>query len=166
MHTGTQTTLALTLPTGEVINTCKDFHYLGVEVSSPDALIANRRALAWKAAHIFKSSASDTTKVSLFCATVEPVFLYGLDTIPMTVSRELHINASYRRMLRFALNIRFPAIISNVALLNRAGVPDFAITLQQKRLKLLGHTLRNDVQRRNTALLSTPFALTLRHPSH
>uniref|UniRef100_A0A1I8FCE3 Protein kinase domain-containing protein n=1 Tax=Macrostomum lignano TaxID=282301 RepID=A0A1I8FCE3_9PLAT len=46
---------------------------------------------AWRAAHllreVFSSAANDDLKMRLFRAAVEPIFLYGLEAVPMTDSR-------------------------------------------------------------------------------
>uniref|UniRef100_A0A1I8II55 WD_REPEATS_REGION domain-containing protein n=1 Tax=Macrostomum lignano TaxID=282301 RepID=A0A1I8II55_9PLAT len=71
-----------------------DFRYLGSLVMSPDSIIADRRSQAWRAAHLlrevsFSLAANDDLKMRLFRPAVGPIFLYGLEAVPMTDSRGL-----------------------------------------------------------------------------
>ena len=45
---------ALALPTGEAISRCDDFRYLGSRLASPDSIVADRRAQAWRASHLLR----------------------------------------------------------------------------------------------------------------
>ena len=163
MHIGSESAPALSLPSGESIATCEDFTYLGSRLMSPDAIIAGRRALAWRAAHllraIFHSSARDVLKVRLFRSAVEPIFFYGLEAIPLTPSREGALNASHRALLRYALGIHFPQRLPSRELMAKAGLPLASDSLRRRRQKLLGHCLR--CYGRGEL---NPLALTLLHP--
>ena len=165
MHIGTMTSPDLQLPTGETISVCDDFKYLGAQVLSPDSLFADRRAQAWRAAHmlrpVFNSNATDGTKIRLFRATVESILLYSLETIPMTASREMTINSSFRRMLRFALGIHYPSILTNEELQARSGVPELSAILRRRRLMLVGHILREDARHLADGEPRTPLPLIL-----
>lgn len=166
MHIGTATAPSLRLPTGEEVKTCDDFRYLGAQVMSPDCLFADRRTQAWKAAialkPIFHSSAADATKVRLFRAAVESVLVYGLEAVPIPPSRAGIIDASYRRLLRYALGIHYPDTVSNQQLKSLSGVPDLSETLRKRRLSLLGHVLRDDCRRLADGGPRTPLSLVLR----
>ena len=166
MHIGTYTAPSLHLPTGEEIEVCHDFKYLGAQILSPDSSFADRRAQAWRAAlalkPIFHSTATDATKIKLFRATVEPILTYSLEAIPMTETRERITDASFRRLQRFALGIHYPEKLSNLELKARTCVPDLSRILRQRRLTTLGHTLRDDARRRVTGdQTRTPLALIL-----
>lgn len=163
LHIGNDTSTVITLPGGEPVSQCQDFRYLGSIISSPTAIISERRAQAWRASHLlrkfFNSSASDDSKKQLFRAAVEPILLYGLEGVPMTATREKTIDAHYRALLRYALGIHFPERISSRDLMSRTGVPELSDTLRRRRQRLIGHGLRN--YHRGCA---TPLALVLLNP--
>lgn len=123
-----------------------------------------KRALAWRAAHflrhLFHSSAREDVKVRLFQSAVEPIFFYGLEAVPMTPSREHSLNAALRALLRHTLRIHYPQCISSRELMAKAGLAPASVSLQRRRLRLVGHCLR--CHRRGEA---NPLALTLLHPS-
>jgi hypothetical protein len=163
LHVGTTDASALRLPTGELVTVCEDFTYLGSRLMSPDSIVAERRAQAWRAAYllraIFNSSARDTLKIRLFRAAVESILLYSLEAVPLTPSREQALDASYRSLLRHALGIHYPNRISSRQLMARAGVPSASDTLRRRRQMLLGHCLRSHGRGE-----MNPLALTLLHP--
>ena len=146
LHVGFSNTPALLLPNGESISTCEDFSYLGSRLMNPDNIIAERKAQAWRAAFLlrslFNSAAKDEWKIRLFRSAVEPILLYSLEAVPLTPSRERALDASYRRLLRYALGIHFPERLSSQRLKLRTGVPPISDTLRRRRQMLLGHCLR------------------------
>jgi hypothetical protein len=163
LHVGFDTTATLSLPSGEQIQECEDVKYLGSLLLSPEAIIADRRAQAWRASHLlrkfFNSTARDDSKVRLFRAAVEPILLYGLEAVPMTATRERSLDAHYRALLRNALGIHYPQTLSSRDLMSRAGVPELHLTLRRRRQRLLGHCLRSHGRGR-----TIPLALALLHP--
>ena len=163
LHVGFDDASDLRLPNGETIAFCEDFTYLGSRVMRPDAIVAERRAQAWRAAYLlralFNSSARDALKVRLFRSAVEPILLYGMEAVPMTPSRENAIDASYRALLRYALGVHFPDRVATRRLMTRVGAPPLSLTLRRRRQMLLGHCLRCH----NRGELN-PLALTLLHP--
>ena len=112
LHVGYHTSASLILPGGGTVKNCRDFKYLGSLVISPEAIISDRRAQAWRASHLlrryFNSAAADNSKVRLFRAAVEPILLYGLEAVPMTPSREQDLDAHYRALLRNAIGVHYP----------------------------------------------------------
>ena len=58
------------VPTGEAITTCEDFTYLGSQMISPDRLVTERRAQAWRASYLlgapFNSSGRAALEVRFF----------------------------------------------------------------------------------------------------
>ena len=155
-------TPAIVLPTGETITQCDDFRYLGSKLVSPDSIVSDRRAQAWRASHllraVFHSSAQDGTKAKLFRAVVEPILLYGLEAVPMTETRERSLDASHRSLLRYALGVHFPETLSCRALMERTGLPSASSSLRTRRQRLLGHCLRSYGRSRRI-----PLALVLLH---
>lgn len=153
---------------GDQINVCDNFKYLGVNILDPEQLFADRRRLAWIAAQslrsLFNSPASDTTKLRLFRAVVESVLLYGLEAVPMTDTRENIINRSHRCLMRFALGIHYPDLIPSDELYARTRVSPLNVTLRQRRLMLTGHVLREDARHIVEGESRTPLALMLAYP--
>ena len=162
LHIGFPDAPNLVLPSGESISKCQDFRYLGSKLVSPDSILADRKAQAWRASHllrpIFDSSARDKIKVKLFRATVESVLLYGLEAVPMTQTRELALDATYRSLLRSALGVHFPEKLTTRALMERTGLGPLSVTLRARRQRLLGHCLRSHGRGRRI-----PLALALLH---
>ena len=148
MHLGTDVRPTLTLPGGEVIRTCEEFKYLGVTTSVHDThrIYQERRQLSWAAARalqpIFQSGARDSLKIRLLQAAVEPIFLYGLEALPMPPSLEEKLDASHRQLQRCALGIRFPRRITTEDLLLRTKLSALKRTVRQRRLRVAGHVLR------------------------
>jgi hypothetical protein len=164
MHIGIQQPTDLQLPTGENIAQCDEFVYLGAKIMNVDDLVRQRRCLAWVAAKklsgVFNSDVSDSIKLGLFKAIVESVLSYGLETVPMPKSRAATLDAAHRSLLRFALGIHYPNVISNSDLVARAPTTTFGEILRRRRLALIGHTAR--ATRRDTP---TPLALAFMHPA-
>lgn len=163
LHVGFDTATPLSLPSGEIVTQCLDFRYLGCLVLSPEAIIADRRAQAWRASHLlrkfFSSTARDDSKVRLFRAAVEPILLYGLEAVPMTETRERSLDALYRGLLRNALGIHYPQKITTSELTARTGAPALRLTLRRRRQRLLGHCLRSHGRGR-----AIPLAMAVLHP--
>lgn len=163
LHIGTEGTPSLSLPSGEVIASCQDFKYLGVSVFSSDCLFADRRTQAWRAAHqlgkVFNSEALENTKLKLFKAIVEPILFYGLESVPITASREETMDASHRSLMRYALNIHYPETISSAALYQRTKILPLSTILRRRRLMLIGHCLRSSATDRQI-----PLCLVLQNP--
>ena len=76
---------------------------------------------------------------------VETTLLYNSETWAMTENQEESLNAFQRRLLRIALNIRYPKIISNAKLYNITKEIPISEKIKRRRLALLGHILRLDV---------------------
>ena len=116
------------------------------QVMRPETIILDRRTQAWRAMHqlrpIFSSSARDGLKMRLFRAAVEPILLYGLETVPTTDTRERILDAMHRNLLRHALGVRYPETLSSAQLMARAGMPPLSYTLRRRRQTPLGHCLR------------------------
>jgi hypothetical protein len=163
LHVGITGAPTLSLPSGDPITECQDFRYLGSLVVSPDSIIADRRAQAWRAADqlsdIFASTMDDRLKIRILRTAVEPIFLYSLEAVPITRSREDELNAAYRALLRYALNIRYPETVTNEALATKTGLSSISATLRQRRQRLLGHVLRRHGRGEHN-----PLAVVVMHP--
>uniref|UniRef100_A0A1I8HIG2 Reverse transcriptase domain-containing protein n=1 Tax=Macrostomum lignano TaxID=282301 RepID=A0A1I8HIG2_9PLAT len=163
LHVGADNAPPLTLPNGEAISTCSDFRYLGTLVMSPEAIIADRRTQAWRAMHhlrpIFTSGGRDDLKIHLFRAAVEPILLHGMEAVPMTTTRERALDAMHRNLLRKALGVRYPTVLSTAQLMARSKSPSLSATLRRRRQALLGHCLRRFARGDDN-----PLGLAILHP--
>jgi hypothetical protein len=125
----------------------KDCKKLGARLGDK-ADIARRRGLA---AATFKKLdklwqqhkvVSQKVRVELFRAYVEPILLYACGTWGYTNSELESLEAFHRRLLRRAINVRYPDSISNSALYSTTGVAPLGITITKARWELFGTVLR------------------------
>lgn len=128
------------------IKLCEDFSYLGSLMADSRVAFQHRRRLAWTATRsltpIFNSSAPQLLKARLFQAVVEPILLYGCESWPMCNTDQDQVNASHRALLRAALNIHWPAVISNDNLYSQSGLSPASTLIRHKRLVLFGKASR------------------------
>ena len=87
-------------------------------------MVQEKNGRAWfaigKLRTIFISKISDANKMRLSRAAVETITAYGLESVHMTRSLCRQIYASYRQMVRAALDITLPETISTAELTQRA----------------------------------------------
>ena len=85
---------------------------------------------------------SIATKVKTFNAFTASIFLYNSElwTITRTIAKQ--IDSFHRRMMRQAINIRWPKKISNVNLYNKTKVEPWSQTIKRRRLNWRGHLMR------------------------
>ena len=96
--------------------------------------------------HFFKSKRLSTKhKVKIYKTYVETTLLYNSETWAMTEKQEDSLNSFQRRLLRIALNIKYPKIISNSKLYSITKEIPISEKIKRRRLALLGHILRLDV---------------------
>ena len=81
-------------------------------------------------------------KIRLFLTFVEPILLYNSETWTLTGTLEKSINSFYRRLLRIAINHRYPKIIGNEKLYYLTKQTPLSEKIKKRRLALLGHMLR------------------------
>jgi hypothetical protein len=147
------------------IERCTKFTYLGAEMASSREAFLARRRLAWIAARklyqLFQSAARDEVKMLFYTAVVEPVFLYGAESWVMDTSLAEEVDCAQRSLLRYCLNIKWPAVISNKDLVQRSQVKPASVQLLRRRLLLLGSTVRNS----SSGGEPTPLAMVLQTPS-
>ena len=94
---------------------------------------------------IFESNRlSQKTKVRVFNAYISSIFLYNSELCALTPSIINKVNSFHRRLLRKALNIKWPRIETNENLYNRTKVEKWSKIIKQRRLSWLGHLLRLD----------------------
>ena len=82
------------------------------------------------------------TKLRIFNAYITPIALYNSHLWSMNASREGAIDAFQRRLLRHAINIRYPRRISNEALMNMTKETRWSQAIAYRRLVWFGHMMR------------------------
>ena len=145
---------------GNALNECSNFCYLGNEIANPRGAFIKRRQLAWTAAKkliaVWESNVSNKVKGLLFDSCVQSVLLYSIETLPLTQTLKAEIDASHRALLRFCLGIHFPQRVSNEDLYTLADIKPASKTLLRKRLQLYGYALRRP---------DIPLAIILSNPA-
>lgn len=128
--------IPLKLPDGSDIESVDDFIYLGSKSCSAQSVFRHRKALAWTAArklsNIWNSPVDNKAKIRLFNASVEPVFAYGLEALPLTTTMTTQLDAAHRNLARFAMGIHYPDTINNIALRN-VGVHALSTVVKERR---------------------------------
>ena len=128
-------TTVIKAASGQEIEQVDDFVYLGSRIMSAEKDFDVRKAKAWGACHqlktTWKSGMRRDLKIRVFRATVESVLLYGSEAWTISQSMTKRINGCYTRMLRMALNIRWPQIINNSDLYGNIPKPSVMIASEE-----------------------------------
>ena len=82
------------------------------------------------------------TKVRTFNVFAASIFLYNSELWTITIKTANGIDSFHRRMLRQAINIRWPKKISSQKLYEITKVEAWSKTIKRRRLKWLGHLMR------------------------
>ena len=100
---------------------------------------------------------SQKVRVELFRAYVEPILLYACGTWGYTSLELESLEAFHRRLLRRAINVRYPDSISNSALYKTTGISPLGVTITKTRWELFGMMLRlpDDAPARQSMALYT-----------
>jgi hypothetical protein len=129
-------TVSFSTSTG-IVESCKQFTYLGCQIPSTEQDMTRRKSLAWcamaKLRPLWKAPIADQVKGRLFSMLVETIFLYGSVTWSLSPSLEKQLDASHARLLRHALGKVWPDKTTNQELYLLAGVPKPSKTLRGKR---------------------------------
>ena len=91
---------------------------------------------------IWESHLQISLKMKIFDCLVRSVYLYNSELWTVTKSIKSSINATHRRLLRIALNIKYPQIISNERLVEITKQTPWTKIIDVQRLRWLGHLLR------------------------
>ena len=83
-------------------------------------------------------------KIKIFRTYIETTLLYNSETWSLTATLENSLNAFHRRLLRIAINARYPKIVSNEKLYKITNEIPISEKIKKRRLALLGHVLRLD----------------------
>lgn len=87
------------------------------------------------------------TKCSAYRAVVISTLLYGAETWTIYRSQVKKLHAFMMRQLRKIMNIKWQDKITNVEVLERAGLPSMEDLLIRKNLRWTGHLLRMESNR-------------------
>ena len=112
-----------------------------------EADLRRRKALALDAMrkldHLWKNDTTHIgTKVKIFNALIGSIFLYNSYLWAMNTSRSGAVDAFHRRLLRHAINIKWPRKISNDALNNLTKQTPWSRVIANRRLTWFGHMMR------------------------
>ena len=95
--------------------------------------------------NIFKSKRINTQlKIRTFNAYIASIFLFNSEIWTLTETLQNEIDAFQRRLLRRAINIRWPKVISSEELYKKVGAEKWSTTIRKRRLNWLGHLMRLD----------------------
>ena len=114
-----------------------------------EADFKRRKALAMnsynKHTKIFKSKyISNNLKIRTFNMYVSSVFLYNSETWATNTTFNAKIDSFQRRMLRYALNLKWPKKISNADLYQKTKAIPWSVVIKKRRLNFIGHIMRRD----------------------
>ena len=83
-------------------------------------------------------------KIKIYKTYIETTLLYNSETWTLTTTLENSLNSFHRRLLRIAINARYPKIVSNEKLYKITKQIPISEIIKKRRLALLGHILRLD----------------------
>ena len=126
--------------------TYKNIKLLGTKLDTRCDIQA-RKTKVWqpikKNSHFFKSKRlSAEHKVRIYRTYIEPILLYNSETWSLTQTLEDSLDAFHRRLLRIALNYKYPKIIKNDHLYNLTKEIPISVKIKKRRIALFGHILR------------------------
>ena len=81
-------------------------------------------------------------KIKTFNTYISCIFLYNSELWSLTKNTEEQINAFQRRLLRYAIGIRWPQKITNEKLYHITKEEQWSKRIKRRRLTFLGHILR------------------------
>ena len=124
----------------------KNIKLLGTKLDTKKDIEA-RKSKVWnpikKFRPYFKSNRlSPSHKTRLYKTYIEPLLLYNSETWTLTQTLEKSLDAFHRKLLRIALNYRYPKKISSKNLYNLTKETPISQKLKKRRLNLFGHILR------------------------
>lgn len=142
-----------------------NFTYLGSQITSNGDTNPDIHARLGKARSIFRRSSSTwtsnhislKTKCKLFKSLVISVATYACETWKVTEGQAHTIDTFQQQCLRRITKTSWRDHITNRAILQRTDSEQLSVTLEKRRLKLLGHVVRMPRHRHaSTALDWTP----------
>ena len=137
---------SLTLSDGRPVPKVDQYKYLGCNVLRSHADLNTRIGLGWKALvslrGIWRSQLSADLKDYLFQTLIQSVYSYGAVAWPLTATQRLRLCGATTRMLRYVRGVGYTEHVT-LANLYRS-IPQATTMLAQRRLRLVGHTLRSE----------------------
>ena len=96
-----------------------------------------------KIQHISKDKRIDTKiKIRAFDAYVSSIFLYNSETWTISKKTANSIDSYHRRILRNALDVKWPKKISTVDLYRETRATPRSVIIEKRRMRLYGHIMR------------------------
>ena len=97
--------------------------------------------------HIFKSKVvSIAIKIRTFNIYISSIFLYNSELWNMNTTTAKKIDEFHRRILRYAIGIKWPRKISTHRLYQLTKTEPWRITIKRRRLTFLGHIMRLPIE--------------------
>ena len=133
---------------GEVLEVTDRFTYLGSTITnnlSLDAEIDNQAAAVMSklSKRIWENhQLTLNTKLKVYQACVLSTLLYGSESCTTYARQENRLESFHLRCLRRIMGIRWQDIVTNTAVLEKAGSLSMHLMLCQRRLRWLGHVHR------------------------
>lgn len=120
--------------------------YLGTMLETTEDMKQRKRLATIamnKTKHIAKDKRLGTDiKIRAFNAYTSSIFLYNSETWTITKNTSNNIDSFHRRMLRNAIDVRWPRKISSEDIYNKTKQRPWSKEITQRRLRLYGHTMR------------------------
>lgn len=137
---------------GQAIEEVDRFTYLGSIVSKTEGTDEDVKARINKARQAFATlrpvwrskNLSCRTKLRLFNSNVKSVLLSGAETWRCTKKLDHKLQVFINTCLRQILGIRWPERISNQELWQRTGQEPITDTIQSRKWRWIGHTIRRE----------------------
>ena len=128
--------------------TCK---YLGSLLDTIEEDFKRRKSLAFNAFNKLRfflthKKSPTQNKIRRFEAFVATIFLYNSETWTMTIKLEKKIDVLQRTFLRSIINKTKLDKISNTQLYEQTSTKPWSVTIRERRLRLLGHILRLNIE--------------------
>ena len=147
---------------GKPVNEVNSFVYLGSVVDAQGGTDKDISARINKARASFvtlkklwsSKEISIATKLRIFNSNVKSILLYGSETWRVTKSLQQKIQVFVNSCLRQLFKIRWPDKISNEELWNKAKQEPINLTIQRRKWRWVGHTLRKPPDNINRQSLS------------
>ena len=92
--------------------------------------------------NIWKSKLTIKLKMTIFDCLVRSVYMYNACLWAVTDTIQKQIDSTQRKLLRIAINIRYPKIISNEKLMEITKQKPWSQIIARQRLKWYGHCQR------------------------
>lgn len=145
---------------GYILKRVDDYKYLGSFASSSEKDFKARKGMAWSACNdlnkIWTSKLAPRIKIKIFCATVEPILLYGSETWTLPVRLEKRLDGCYTRLLMRVKNLSWKKHPTLKQIYGNL-VPASSL-VRQRRTQFAGHCHRATNEIISSLILWKPHA--------